>query len=157
MLLLGLAAGNVDPIVRPDLAKPLHGNRSHLSFGSGPHECPGQDIGRAIAETGIDCLLTLLPDLRLAVPEEELTWTSAWLSRHLVALPVEFTPRERQTAEDSAPCGRRTRRPPGHRRPTAPSGGVGPVARTDAGRALPDLVAEPRRGWWARLVGWFRY
>ncbi|MET9401449.1 cytochrome P450 [Kitasatospora sp. NPDC002965] len=93
MLLLGLAAGNVDPVVRPDLAKPLHGNRSHLAFGSGPHECPGQDVGRAIADTGIDILLTRLPDLQLAVDESELTWTSAWLSRHLVALPVEFTPR----------------------------------------------------------------
>ncbi|MFE5588207.1 cytochrome P450, partial [Kitasatospora sp. NPDC056531] len=93
-LLLGLAAGNVDPVVRPDLATPLYGNRSHLSFGAGPHECPGQDIGRHVAEAGIDILLTLLPDLRLAVPEEELTWSSAWISRHLTVLPVEFTPRE---------------------------------------------------------------
>ncbi|MEU6238860.1 cytochrome P450, partial [Kitasatospora sp. NPDC047058] len=102
MLLLGLAAGNVDPVVRPDLDKPLHGNRSHLAFGGGPHECPGQDIGRAIAETGIDILLTRLPDLRLAVPEEELSWTSAWISRHLVDLPVEFTPRAAPPADPPA-------------------------------------------------------
>ncbi|MGW7703238.1 cytochrome P450, partial [Kitasatospora sp. NPDC054768] len=94
LLLLGLAAGNVDPVVRPDLAAPLYGNRSHLSFGAGPHECPGQDIGRHVAEAGIDILLTLLPDVRLAVPEEELTWSSAWISRHLTDLPVEFTARD---------------------------------------------------------------
>ncbi|MFB7383191.1 cytochrome P450 [Kitasatospora purpeofusca] len=159
MLLLGLAAGNVDPIVRPDLAKPLHGNRSHLSFGSGPHECPGQDIGRAIAETGIDCLLTLLPDLRLAVPEEELTWTSAWLSRHLVALPVEFTPRERQPAEDSAPPASAPAAAPGAS--GAPIPAPLPAATPFAGPTpvgpSPALVAGPRRGWWARLTGWFRH
>ncbi|MER7829227.1 cytochrome P450 [Streptomyces sp. NPDC095602] len=92
MLLLGVAAGNVDPEIRPDLDKPLLGNRAHLAFSSGPHECPGQDIGRAIADTGIDTLLARLPDLRLAVPEGELRWSAAWLSKRLEALPVEFTP-----------------------------------------------------------------
>lgn len=92
MLLLGVAAGNVDPEIRPDLSRPLHGNRAHLSFSSGPHECPGQDIGRAIADTGIDTLLARLPDVRLAVSEGELRTRAAWLSKRLDALPVEFTP-----------------------------------------------------------------
>ncbi|WP_207892003.1 cytochrome P450 [Streptacidiphilus pinicola] len=91
MLLLGLAAGNMDPAVRPDAARPVLGNRSHLAFGGGPHECPGQDMARAIAETGIDTLMSRLPDLRLAVPEEELRWRSSLMSRHLLALPVEFS------------------------------------------------------------------
>ncbi|MFJ8436691.1 cytochrome P450 [Kitasatospora sp. NPDC094019] len=150
MLLLGLAAGNVDPVVRPDLAKPLHGNRSHLSFGSGPHECPGQDIGRAIAETGIDCLLTLLPDLRLAVPEQDLAWTSAWISRHLVALPVEFTPRERQPAQDSARPAPAPAAPPLPPVASAPLPGPTPVGPSAA------FGAGPRPGWWARLTWWFR-
>ncbi|MFB6891458.1 cytochrome P450 [Kitasatospora sp. NPDC056327] len=143
MLLLGLAAGNVDPVVRPDLAKPLHGNRSHLSFGSGPHECPGQDIGRAIAEAGIDCLLTLLPDLRLAVPESELTWTSAWLSRHLVALPVEFTPREREAGAADAAA-------------TAPAAPAGTAPVPPAGAPSPVPLPRPRRGLWDALTGWLR-
>ena len=92
MLLLGVAAANVDPEIRADLSAPLHGNRAHLSFSSGPHECPGQDIGRAIADTGIDQLLTRLPDVRLAVPEGELRSRAAWLSKRLEALPVVFTP-----------------------------------------------------------------
>lgn len=92
MLLLGLAAGNVDPEIRPDLSRPLLGNRAHLAFSSGPHECPGQDIGRAIADTGIDTLMARLPDLRLAVAEEELRWSAAWLSKRLDTLPVRFTP-----------------------------------------------------------------
>ncbi|MEU6174751.1 cytochrome P450 [Streptantibioticus parmotrematis] len=92
MLVLGLAAANCDPVVRPDLNVPMHGNRSHLAFSGGPHECPGQDIGRAITEVGIDALLMRLPDARLAVPEEELRWEYNVLSRRLMSLPLEFTP-----------------------------------------------------------------
>ncbi|WP_031078803.1 cytochrome P450 [Streptomyces sp. NRRL S-118] len=92
LIMLGLAAGNVDPEVRPDLEAPLHGNRGHVSFCSGPHECPGQEIGRAIADTGIDTLLARLPDVRLAVAEDELRWRAAWLSKRLESLPVHFTP-----------------------------------------------------------------
>jgi cytochrome P450 len=92
MLLLGLAAGNTDPAIRPDLNKPLLGNRAHLAFSSGPHECPGQDIGRAIADTGIDTLLARLPDLQLGVSEAELRTSASWLSQRLESLPVRFTP-----------------------------------------------------------------
>jgi cytochrome P450 len=102
MLLLGLAPANVDPAIRPDLSAPVHGNRSHFSFGGGPHECPGQDIGRAIADTGIDALLTRLPDLRLAVPETDLSWVSSLITRHLTALPVEFTPAAAKRPEPAA-------------------------------------------------------
>ncbi|WP_329027571.1 cytochrome P450 [Streptomyces sp. NBC_00690] len=92
LLVLGLAPGNTDPAIRPDLSAPVHGNRSHLAFSSGPHECPGRDIGRAIADTGIDRLLTLLKGVQLAVPEGELTTDGAWLTRRVAALPVQFTP-----------------------------------------------------------------
>ncbi|MET9669329.1 cytochrome P450 [Streptomyces sp. NPDC006475] len=92
LLMLGLEAGNADPEIRPDPSAPLHGNRGHLSFCSGPHECPGQEIGRAIADTGIDTLLARLPDLDLAVDKSELRSHAAWLSRRLDSLPVRFTP-----------------------------------------------------------------
>ncbi|MFF4849942.1 cytochrome P450 [Streptomyces sp. NPDC001194] len=143
MLLLGLAAGNVDPDIRPDLSVPVHGNRSHLAFSGGPHECPGQDIGRAIADTGIDALLSRLPDLALAVPEAELSWDSSLMSRHLVALPVVFTP--------TGPAATATSRVPG-RVPAAasvapaPAPAAPPVAGQESG-------ARPSRSWWARLLG----
>ncbi|MFI2643604.1 cytochrome P450 [Streptomyces sp. NPDC018610] len=95
-LLLGIAPANVDPRVRPDLDADMRGNRSHLAFSGGPHECPGQDIGRAIADIGVDKLLTRLPDVRLDCPEEELRWTESMASQHLVELPVRFTPRPQQ-------------------------------------------------------------
>src|SRR5690606_33482185 len=62
----------------------------------GPHQCPAPDIGRTIAEVGVDALLMRLPDVELSVPEEELRLTESIASRHLVDLPVHFTPRPQQ-------------------------------------------------------------
>ncbi|MEV5849421.1 cytochrome P450 [Streptomyces sp. NPDC048179] len=90
LLIMGLAAGNLDPEVRPDADVAVQGNQAHLAFSSGPHECPGQNIGQSIIEIGVDVLLHRLPGLRLAVPAEELSSTaSTWESR-LDSLPVEF-------------------------------------------------------------------
>ncbi|GAA2149138.1 cytochrome P450 [Kitasatospora kazusensis] len=168
MLLLGLAAGNVDPAVRPDLTKPLHGNRSHLSFGGGPHECPGQDIGRAIAETGIDILLTRLPDLQLTIEEDELTWTAAWLSRHLVELPVRFTARPATGAAPGAaartPAGETAggttaagpavpATPPVPMPAPMPVATAGPPVAPPAGPPAAVPRQRRRRGWWSALTG----
>ncbi|MFJ9590244.1 cytochrome P450 [Streptomyces acidicola] len=95
-LLLGIAPGNVDPRVRPDLKANMQGNRSHLAFSGGPHECPGQDIGRAIADVGVDALLIRLPDVQLACEEHELRWQASISNRHLVELPVKFAPKPQQ-------------------------------------------------------------
>lgn len=93
LLLPGLAAGNADPLIRPDPGVSVAGNHAHLAFGAGPHECPGQNIGQGIVETAVHVLLHRLPGLRLAVAAEELTSTaSTWESR-LDSLPVEFDPR----------------------------------------------------------------
>ncbi|MHB9857312.1 cytochrome P450 [Streptomyces sp. YIM S03343] len=90
LLVLGLNPGNRDPEVRPDTGVSVQGNQSHLAFSSGPHECPGQNLGLGIIEVAVDVLLHRLPGLRLAVPPEELTSTaSTWESR-LDRLPVEF-------------------------------------------------------------------
>uniref|UniRef100_UPI002A7FDC76 cytochrome P450 n=1 Tax=Streptomyces sp. CRN 30 TaxID=3075613 RepID=UPI002A7FDC76 len=95
-LLFGIAPGNVDPRVRPDLSANMQGNRSHLAFGGGSHECPGQDIGRAIADVGVDALLLRLPDVQLTCDERELSWRASIQSRHLVELPVRFVPKPQQ-------------------------------------------------------------
>ncbi|MFI2425608.1 cytochrome P450 [Streptomyces sp. NPDC018955] len=90
LLVLGLAAGNRDPEIRPDAGVSVQGNQAHLAFSSGPHECPGQNIGQSLVEIAVDVLLHRLPGLRLAVEPEELSSTaSTWESR-LDALPVEF-------------------------------------------------------------------
>ncbi|KOU28829.1 cytochrome P450 [Streptomyces sp. WM6368] len=146
MILLGLAAGNADPQIRPDPNVSVHGNRSHLAFSSGPHECPGQDIGRAIADTGIEVLLDRLPDLQLAVDASELRWRGTLMSRHLLSLPVRFAPRSAPVPqlEPEQPAGHPVHAviPP---QPTAPPA---PPARPAAG-------GRRRRGvsWWRRLLG----
>lgn len=164
MLVLGLAAGNVDPQIRPDLAEPLYGNRSHLAFSSGPHECPGQDVGRAIAEVGIDTLLTRLPDLQLGIDEEKLAWKSSWMSRHLAELPVEFTarrPKSNDPAAAAAPAVVETvqvRQPrPEPVSAPAPAGPVSaPVPAGPVGSAAPAEVPLPRRSWWGALTAKMR-
>ncbi|MER5766496.1 cytochrome P450 [Streptomyces sp. NPDC001985] len=129
LLMLGLAAGNTDPEIRPDLSAPVHGNRSHLSFSSGPHECPGQDIGRAIADTGIDTLLTMLPGLELAVSHGDLDTSAAWLSERVGSLPVRFEPVcPAAEAEQQSPAGAQPL-PAAHSRPapaSAPASGRRP-------------------------------
>ncbi|MFF1871095.1 cytochrome P450 [Kitasatospora herbaricolor] len=116
LLLLGLAAGNTDPLIRPDPSAPVHGNRSHLAFSRGPHECPGQDIGRAITDIAVDTLLVRLPDARLGVAENELSWTSSTWSRHLNHLPVIFTPLRPVSPDEAADA---PHRPVHHRQAAA--------------------------------------
>ncbi|WP_354643112.1 cytochrome P450 [Kitasatospora camelliae] len=162
MLLLGLAAGNVDPAIRPDLSEPLYGNRSHLAFSSGPHECPGQDIGRAIAEAGIDTLLIRLPDVRLAIDEDQLSWNSAWLSRHLAELPVEFTakrprPRVAEPVAEPAPTAW-TPAAPAHPQAAEAAPAAAAPWPGQAGPAAADGIRPraPRRSWWRSLTARWR-
>ncbi|MFH8612796.1 cytochrome P450 [Streptomyces sp. NPDC018029] len=157
-LIMGIAPGNVDPVVRPDLAANMQGNRSHLAFGGGPHECPGQDIGRAIADTGVDALLMRLPDVELDIDESELRWTSTIMSRHLVELPVKFAPRPPQdvTARPSAqvPTPRRdwqVSSPPPRRPETA-----APVAQSAAAAQAASPEAARPKGAWQRFLTWWR-
>ncbi|MFC7343326.1 cytochrome P450 [Saccharopolyspora griseoalba] len=94
LVVLGLAAANSDPAVRPRGCPQASGNRAHLAFSHGEHGCPdpARELARAIARTGVEILLDHLPDLALAVPEPDLTWRpSLWL-RGLTSLPVTFTP-----------------------------------------------------------------
>jgi cytochrome P450 len=93
LLILGLAAANHDPIVRPDPHTSV-GNQAYLSFSYGEHRCPyaAQEIAKVIAEAAIEVLLDRLPDALLAVPADTLTWRPSPLFRGLSTLPVKFTP-----------------------------------------------------------------
>jgi cytochrome P450 len=155
LLVLGLAAGNMDPEVRPDPAAPMHGNRSHLAFSRGPHECPGQEIGRAITDTGVDVLLSRLPDLQLAVTDDQLSWTASTWSRKLDTLPVQFTPQRRsEQAPDQAPSAAARVVAP---RPQVPAQAVAAAATASApAAAQPSAQPAGRRGFWASLTALFR-
>lgn len=147
LLLLGIAAGNMDPEIRPDLQAPMHGNRSHMTFSRGPHECSGQEIARAITDTGVDVLLNRLPDMHLTVPADQLTWTTSTWSRHLDALPVTFVPQHRPGTRSA---------------PAAPAAfpPVEPSAAKDALAVMAEADAQAGmridRGFWASLTGLLR-
>ncbi|MBE9376476.1 cytochrome P450 [Saccharopolyspora sp. HNM0983] len=94
MLVLGFAAANTDPHVRPDFYSDSIGNDAHLSFGHGEHGCPypGPQTGEVIARTAIEVLLERLPDLALSVRADDLVWLPSVWMRGLAELPVQFSP-----------------------------------------------------------------
>ncbi|QFZ72352.1 cytochrome P450 [Streptomyces fagopyri] len=48
--------------------------RHHLAFGYGSHQCLGQSLVRADLQTALPTLLRRLPELRLAVPVEQISF-----------------------------------------------------------------------------------
>ncbi|MFD3835490.1 cytochrome P450 [Streptomyces sp. NPDC058642] len=62
----------------------------HVSFGSGPHHCPGDMLARLESELLVDALLDRLPGLRLAVPREQVPFRKGALIRGPEALPVTW-------------------------------------------------------------------
>ncbi|MDS0132446.1 MULTISPECIES: cytochrome P450 [unclassified Amycolatopsis] len=62
----------------------------HLGYGSGPHECVGLDLARAIMETAFGTLLKRLPNLRLAVAADEIPVNPGESFTGLVELPVAW-------------------------------------------------------------------
>ncbi|WP_329035968.1 cytochrome P450 [Streptomyces sp. NBC_01725] len=90
-LILGHAAANDDPAIRPDEGDEEPGNRAHLAFSAGPHVCPAQVPARLITRTAVNTALNLLPDMKLAIPAEEVTWRPSPWTRVPLALPARFS------------------------------------------------------------------
>ncbi|MGW1718449.1 cytochrome P450 [Streptomyces sp. NPDC002156] len=153
-LLLGIAPGNVDPRVRPDLKANMQGNRSHLAFSGGPHECPGQDIGRAIADVGVDALLARLPDVQLECEEHELRWRASISNQHLVELPVKFAPKPRQDVTAWSAHSVPSQRLSNGQVSTPQSQTAAPEPTAAATAATPEPA--PRPGVFRRLQRWWR-
>ncbi|MEV8096106.1 cytochrome P450 [Kitasatospora sp. NPDC085879] len=62
----------------------------HLSFGHGPHVCPGSPLARLEAAVALPALFERFPDLALAVPEEELRPNPTMVVNSLRELPVRI-------------------------------------------------------------------
>jgi cytochrome P450 len=67
-------------------------NRGSLAWSAGPHACPSKDPATHITITAIENLLTQIPDVELAVPENLLTWRPGPFHRALNVLPTRFDP-----------------------------------------------------------------
>lgn len=87
-----LSSANRDPAVF-DRADEFDADRSpnrHVAFGKGIHYCMGAPLARLEADIALRTLLTNLPNLRVAVPEEELRYRFLPGFRALEALPVTW-------------------------------------------------------------------
>ncbi|OIK06732.1 cytochrome P450 [Streptomyces monashensis] len=85
-------AANRDPDVFPD-PETIDFSRSpnpHVSFGFGPHYCPGGQLARLEEELLVDTLLDRVPGLRLAVPPDQVPFKKGALIRGPEAVPVTW-------------------------------------------------------------------
>ncbi|MEU5188318.1 cytochrome P450 [Streptomyces klenkii] len=91
-VIVSLCAANRDPerFPDPDTLDLDRAQGPHLAFGHGVHFCPGAALARIELQVAVGTLLARLPGLRLAVPEEELSWIPAVLGRGTAELPVAF-------------------------------------------------------------------
>jgi cytochrome P450 len=70
-----------------DIARTLS---RHLAFGHGIHVCLGAPLARLEGDIAFTTLLKRMPNLRLDVPRDRITWQFSLNSRSVSALPVAF-------------------------------------------------------------------
>jgi len=83
-----LAAGRDAAIDRGDQFDPHRQHQQHVSFGHGIHYCLGAQLARTEATIALERLLARFPDIRLAIPVDQLTWRPSVLMNGLNQLPV---------------------------------------------------------------------
>lgn len=95
MVIAVLASANRDEsqFARPDELDLAREPNRHLAFGHGIHFCLGAPLARMEGQIAINLLLKRLPELRLAVPAQELRWRATPVVRGLEALPLRFNAR----------------------------------------------------------------
>lgn len=91
-VLLAVASANRDParFTDPDELRLDRAEAAHLSLGHGIHYCLGAGLARLEATVALGTLVRRFPDLRLAVPPEELSWLPSYRTRSLRRLPVAW-------------------------------------------------------------------
>lgn len=91
-VLMNLPAGNWDAefVDRPDTFDIDRNPRGHLGFGFGVHQCIGQNLARAELQVALATLVRRLPNLRLAVPVEELHFAGEQEIYTIHELPVTW-------------------------------------------------------------------
>lgn len=89
VVLIALAAANRDPAAfpEPDTAR-LNRRTGHLSFGLGPHYCPGAPLARLQATTALTALFHRFPDLSLATADTALRRQGVLIEGGYACVPV---------------------------------------------------------------------
>ena len=91
LIATAIADRDPDQFADPDKLDVTRTENAHLAFGHGIHYCLGAPLARLEGEIAIGTVLRRLPNLALAVPQEELEWQVASL-RGPKRLPVSFGP-----------------------------------------------------------------
>jgi cytochrome P450 len=91
-VLMNLPAGNWDSafVDHPDTLDIDRNPRGHLGFGFGVHQCIGQNLARVELQVALSTLVRRLPALRLAVPQEKLSFAGEQEIYTIHELPVTW-------------------------------------------------------------------
>jgi cytochrome P450 len=60
----------------------------HLTFAFGPHHCMGAHLARLEVKVAIETLVRRFPTLQLAVPPDEIEWSTTSMLRSVAELPL---------------------------------------------------------------------
>ncbi|WP_199191083.1 cytochrome P450 [Amycolatopsis sp. CA-126428] len=90
IVLVSLSAADRDPKLGPDMETfdATRDPTSHLAFSYGIHRCIGAELARMELRTAYPALIRRFPNLRLAVPEEDLSFRQVSIVYGLDELPV---------------------------------------------------------------------
>jgi cytochrome P450 len=89
-VLAAMTAANRDErfFDRPDEFDITRQPNPHLTFGFGPHFCPGAQLARMELQVSLEEILSRLPGLRFAIPEADLSWQQGTIMRSVTELPL---------------------------------------------------------------------
>ncbi|GGW62989.1 cytochrome P450 [Streptomyces xantholiticus] len=87
-----MGAANRDPelFADPEELDLTRSPNPHLGFGAGPHHCLGAQLARVELQITLTTLFRRYPRLRLAVPEESLSWKAGLMVRGMHTMPITW-------------------------------------------------------------------
>jgi cytochrome P450 len=87
-----LTSANRDPSVftDPDRLDVTRAPNPHFGFGHGSHHCIGARLARMELQVAVETLLIRLPNLRLAVSDDQRLWKEGLLLRGMESMPVTW-------------------------------------------------------------------
>ncbi|HJZ56404.1 MAG TPA: cytochrome P450, partial [Gemmataceae bacterium] len=88
-----ISSANHDPAKfhDPDSFDIHRAGNKHLAFGQGPHYCIGAYLARVQLQEAFDVLIDNFPDLRLAIPAEQVVWNPSMVTHSIRTLPVAWS------------------------------------------------------------------
>lgn len=92
-ILMGFAAIGRDPELHteePARFDITRSSKTHLSFGHGPHFCIGAPLARMEAAIALPALFERFPDLKIAVPDDEVQPLPSFIMNGPNTLPVQL-------------------------------------------------------------------